>query len=620
LLGTLCAAQQPEQGCTFRTQSSEFLTAQSRARDAVSESVRKFRRLRSATRGAAAPVRQNFVDDEIFSRLEAARVNPATPSTDEEFCRRIFLDLTGRIPAPDILRAFLADTAGSKREELIDRLLASPEFADKWAVWFADLIQNTERLSTSGRAPQVEGRNKLDIYLRTAIGNGKTIREIVTELITGTGNNYFTENGPANYPVLASTAMGPAQDTYDMMLSRTASQFLGISNYDCLLCHNGRGHLTGINLWGERITRGDAQRMAAHFARMRLNNGAPRGAVQSADVLYNSTDVQDVEAGAYNLNTTNGNRPVRLPIGAERSLTPEYRDGAKPAAGENWRAFYASKLTTDPMFGRNFANRIWKRFFGLGLADPVDTLDPARLDPANPPPAPWTLQATHPELLEKLAKFFFDNNTDLRVFIRLLVQSSAYQLSSSYDGEWKYEYVTLFPRHYPRRLDAEEVHDAVVAASGVPVRYTWPIINNQTVPRNTPLPQSEPVEWAMKLPDINEPRNNPAMREFMRTFYRGNRDTAERLQSGSLQQQLSLMNSSFILDRIRITTPTLARISRIADNVQAIEELFLAYLSRRPTEEESASAAAHLTRVRRNDAIQDLAWVCVNKIDFLYSY
>lgn len=476
---------QPEQGCSFRSEPSRFLSAQARSQSGVFDAVRKFARSRAAAAERSSTPRRNFVDDEIFARLELAQVFPAALTSDEEFVRRIHLDLTGRIPSPATVRQFVADTAGNKRDALIDALLASPEFSDKWAVWFADLIQNTERLSTSARAPQIEGRNKLDLFLRIAIGNNKPIRDIVTDLITGRGNNYFTENGPASYAVLASTAMGPAQDTYDMMASRTASQFLGIGSYDCLLCHNGRGHLTGINLWAEQTPRIDAQRMAAHFARMRLVNGAPQGARQYQDVLYNSTDVQDAAAGTYDLNTTSGNRPNRVAVAGQRNLTPEYRDGTKPAANQNWRAFYASKVTADPMFARNFANRIWKRLFGLGLVDPVDSLDPARLDPKNPPLEPWTLQATHPELLDKLARAFVENNTDLRAFVRLLVQSSAYQLSSSYEGEWKFEYVTLFARHYPRRLDAEEVVDAITSATAAPVRYTWPVVNNQTIAQGT---------------------------------------------------------------------------------------------------------------------------------------
>ena len=104
------------------------------------------------------------------------------------------------------------------------------------------------------------------------------------------------------------------------------------------------------------------------------------------------------------------------------------------------------------MFARNMANRVWKQMFGLGLVDPVDSLDPARLDPANPPADPWTLQATHPELLEKLSAEFGKQNFGLRAFLKTIAQSTAYQLSSRYDGEWKEDYVVLFARHYARRM------------------------------------------------------------------------------------------------------------------------------------------------------------------------
>lgn len=612
-----------EQGCSFRTDPAEFLNAQARARDEVLARVGKL----GATRTSAAAVeprtlpRRNFIDDEIFNRLEQMRVGAAGLSTDEEFIRRIYLDLTGRLPASREVRGFVADANSNKREELIDRLLVTPEFSDKWAVWFADLIQATERLTTSARAPQIEGRNALDLYLRDALRNNKTVRRMVTELITAKGNSYYIENGQANYPVLASAAMGPAQDTYDLMLTRSTAAFLGMAHYDCLVCHNGRGHLTGISLWGESGLRVDALRMSAFFSRMRLNNGAP-GAAQYEHPLFNSTDVQDAATGSYDLNTNSGNRPNRVPVGTERTLTPEYRDGTKAAANGNWRAIFADKLTADPMFARNFANRLWKQFFGLGLVDPVDVLDPARLDPRNPPPAPWTLQASHPELLEKLAKTFVDEDTNIRGLIRVLVMSTAYQLSSSYGGEWKLDYVPLFARHYPRRLDAEEVHDAVVSATGVLPKYTWPMVNGQTIPLGTAAKQSDGVIWAMQLPDVNEPRNNTAVRDFMRAFNRGNRDTAFRSQAGSIQQQLGLMNDRLVLDRIRVAaSPALAAMARMTDNNDLLDELFLTFLSRKPTPYERGKAATYLTRaVTRTAAVEDLAWAVVNKTDFLFSY
>jgi hypothetical protein len=502
-----------------------------------------------------------------------------------------------------------------------------------------DLVSMTEGLSTNARRPQIEGRNSFNLYIRESMSNLKSIRDIVTETITAKGNNYFLENGPASFPVLASAAMGPAQDTYDMMLYRTASAYMGLGHYDCLLCHDGRGHLTGISLWAQRTTRMSAQRMAAHFSRMRLNG--LREATQFQHPLYNSTEVTDVNTGNYDLNVTFGNRPARCAPGAKAvgrtcvssdrtvpatmAIQPEYYDGTTPR-NSNWRAAFAEKVVQDPMFGRNFANRLWKAFFNLGLVDPVDTLDPDRLDPANPPPAPWAMQASHPELLEKLAGFFIQNNTDIRAFIRLLVQSTAYQLSSQYSGPWKLEYLNLFARHYPRRLEAEEIHDAIIKATGVLPQYTWPLINAQTVPRGSVLPQSAPVSWAMQLPDVNEPRANTGnARDFMAAFQRGNRDTAQRSQSGSVLQQLYLMNDQVVTNRVKVAaSPVLQTISRITDNGTAVDELFLTFLSRMPSGPERAAAVSHLARARsaaeRNTFLEDLAWVCINKVEFLFSY
>jgi hypothetical protein len=631
-------AETREVGCSFRADPAEFLQRQSRARtDAYERTAKLARGGKNFAVPASTLTRRNFIDDAIFGKLERDGVPSAPRSSDQEFVRRIYFDLAGRIPSADDVRYFVENRNANKREELIERLLYSPEFADKWAVWFMDVISMTEGLSTNARRPQVEGRNSFNLYIREGMSNLRPIRDIVVETITAKGNNYFIENGPANFPVLASAAMGPVQDTFDMMLYRSASAYLGIGHYDCLLCHDGRGHLTGISLWAQRTTRMSAQRMAAHFSRMRLN--AVPNTRQFEHPLYNSTEVTDVSAGQYDLNVTFGNRPARCAPGAQpvgrgcvatdRSVTmnlqPEYRDGSTPRTG-NWRAAFAEKLVDDPMFGRNFANRLWKAFFNLGLVDPVDSLDPDRLDPSDPPPAPWTMQATHPELLEQLSRFFKDNNTDMRALIRLLVQSSAYQLSSEYSGPWKLEYVTLFARHYPRRLMAEEIHDAIVKATGVLPQYTWPLVNNQTMPRGNVLPQSAPVNWAMQLPDVNEPRANTGnARDFMALFQRGNRDTSLRNQSGSVLQQLSIMNDQLVTARIKVaSSPTMMAISKIADNGRAVDELFLTFLSRIPTGQERQTAVNYLAKARnaaeRNTFLEDLAWVCINKVEFLFSY
>jgi hypothetical protein len=267
-------------------------------------------------------------------------------------------------------------------------------------------------------------------------------------------------------------------------------------------------------------------------------------------------------------------------------------------------------MTADPMFARNLANRLWKHMFNMALAEPVDGLDPLRLDPANPPPAPWTFQATHPELLEKLAGELRQSYFNLREFLRVVAQSSAYQLSSRYDGEWKLEYVPLFARHYPRRLEGEEIHDAIARATGVFPAYT--VQNYDT------------VSSAIRLPEPVEPRSDRIGRDFMNAFQRGNRDTQQRSQAGSVLMQLALMNDPFVGNRIRASaSPVLQAASRM-NNAEAVEYLYRRFLARTPTPSESQTAVAALTRAStaaaRNAAVEDLAWVLINKLEFLFSY
>jgi hypothetical protein len=127
------------ENCSFRADPDWFLEREGRAWREIADRVRKLERaaLRSAATPAAAPEsipQRNVVDQEIFGKLIQRGVLSARLTTDEEFVRRIYLDLTGRLPSSADVRSFLADTTAGKRDALIDKLLYSPEFGDKWTV------------------------------------------------------------------------------------------------------------------------------------------------------------------------------------------------------------------------------------------------------------------------------------------------------------------------------------------------------------------------------------------------------------------------------------------------------------------------------------------------------
>lgn len=599
--------------CSFRADPDQFLSAQSHARAAVAQHAGKFRAAVTPVDPASLP-RKNFIDDQIFGRLATEGVQSAPLSTDEEFFRRVNLDLTGRIPTPAAVRAFVADPAPDKRDKLVDQLLWTPEFVDKWAVWMGDWLRNSATSSVSQSQQQISGRNAFYKYIWASLTDNKSVKDIAAECVMSYGNNFDETTGNVNFISSTSTPGGPIQDTYDAMLVKSASTFLGLGQYDCLLCHNGRGHLDSLSVWGKNTNRIDAQRMAAFFARVNILGWRPAPTTPPEQVLFytNSFYLDDVLTRTYDLNTTFGNRPNRAAQNGVTKLTPVYQSGGGVPKSENWRAAFVDNMVFDPMFKRNVVNRVWKQMFGLALAEPVDGLDPARLDPNNPPPDGWDFQATHPQLLEQLAAQFGMANFDLRALIRLIATSNAYQLSSRYNSDWNVAYVPLFARHYPRRLDGEEVHDALAMSTGIFTNYTqqnWP----------------STVKWAMQLLDPVEPRNNGTAANFMNFFLRGNRDTSQRSGAVTVQQQLALMNDGFVTPKLKVAaSSTLQNIAKLPSNDAVVEEMFLTFISRMPTDAERARALVYLnkatTAAQKNSAVEDLAWVLVNKVDFLYSY
>lgn len=615
--------QEPEasgQNCTYRNDPQEVELQAFRARQQVYERVLSFakgsrRAARSVSPGSIP--RNNFIDEHIFDRLKAEGMDAAALSGDATFLRRVMLDLTGRIPTVQQIRDFTADTSTDKRSRLIDRLLNSPEFNDKWTMWLGDLLGNAQ--VNSNRNLQFRGRNSLHFWMREAIEQRVSFRDIAYGAIATVGRNYDQSAGGTNFMVRSFHTMGPAQDTYDMMLVRTATAFLGMSHYDCILCHDGRRHLDTISLWGASAKRAEAQKMAAHFSRTTMS---PYRTSDTTEYYYNSFLVEDARTGTYGLNTSSGNRPNRTPAVADgvtvNSFTPVYRNGNTPASGRTWRESFHSAMVEDELFAMNFANRLWKAMFGLGLVDPVDTLDPARLDPNKPPPAPWTLQASHPQLLTGLAHLARSQDFSIREFLRVLAESSAYQLDSAYEGEWNITKANLFARHIPRRIEGEEFHDALMLATD-----TAPPNRGYTVEGWGDLR----VTRAMQLPEPVEPRSNRAVAQFLDTFSRGNRDTIPRSQSGSILLQLNVMNNVLVTERIRqngtFASPFIAGLTRNTDDGQVVEEMFLAFLSRQPSEYERETSLKQLagkSGAARNTAIEDLAWSLVNKIDFMYSY
>ncbi len=594
------------------------------------------------------------IDDCIQRAAEAAGVPLTYLTADSEFLRRASLDLTGRIPTREQVLSFLRDRTPNKREQLVDALLQSTAWVDRWTMFFGDLFENTQRTAQVNRYPL--GRDSFHLYLRDSMVQNKPYDRMVREMLAaegtsdgrvypkrytslehfrGTYGDYVgnpVQASPVAYLVGGRTTGGPIQDTYDTLAFMTAKHFLGNSFMDCILCHDGEGHLDSLSAWGAKAQRLEGWGLAAYFSdiprhqswrvpRRTLPNDPQRMRRVNANYYF----VHDLPpgrearagngdtAGIYLGQTNGGNRPDRTH--AARVVEPAYPFEGVPAenATERLRQRLGRHVTADPQFARTAVNYIWREFFSRGIVEPPDQFDLLRLDPGRPPAAGWDIQPSHPHLLQWLANRFRDSGFDLKWLMKEIVTSQAYQLSSRYEGAYNPLHERYFVRHQVKRLTAEQIHDAIVVASGRPPSY-----NVSRTLRG--------LQFAMQFPDVvNMPPGNGYQprhaRALLTSFTRGDREQTRRSRDASPLQALNLMNNPFVLDRTALDqgAGTLAESLELPDP-DMVRNLYLHVLSRLPTEAEEARALAYIQGGERAERASNLMWSFFNKTDFYFNY
>ncbi len=569
--------------------------------EAVAPSGGRRRAVEPPPGGATYPASVNYVDTEIFGKMRTDGIQPAAISSDEEFLRRVTLDLTGQIPDPATVQAFLNDKSADKRTRTIDQLLASDGFVDRWTMWFGDLVQNVQVSSNSREFSA--GRNAEYTWIHDSIKANTPYDQMVRDLLGANGDSYAS--GTPNYWVRQIQPNGPAQDTYDNLAAESGSMFLGMP-MQCISCHNGLGHLEVVNVYLKSHSRYDFWGNAAFFSRGR----STRIYADPNNKNVYSWMLTDAVTGSYSLNTTTGNKSQRCgTCPTTEMVNPAFlMTGETPRPGEAWRDAYGRMLTANPQFARATVNYLWKEMFGLGIVEPTDNMDPARLDPNNLP-AGQTLQPNHPNLLTLLANNFTTSHYDLRAMLRTMAMSNSYQLSTKYSASaWNESWTPYYARHIPRRLMAESLLDAVAKSTNVPVTYAI----------SGGLPA---VTSAMKLPDTLEVRGNVYGR-FLDEFGRGNRDNVPRANDSSIAQALSLMNDgTVVVNRVHRATAnsTVAKTLASTSDPNAIaDQLYLSTLSRYPTATEKQQAVAYLKSGTLANKTEDLQWVLLNSLEFLF--
>jgi hypothetical protein len=553
--------------------------------------------LRHTGAGRVKITARNLIDEHLFGAMAKDNIPLATPANDFEFCRRVYLDLTGRIPTPEKLAKFVDDPNAEKRDRLIEELLASKAWVDHWAYWYGDLVRNcANRIGNPST-------KHFDLWIRDSLQSDKPYDRFVREMLTASAPNsvWMPDSAPsaflARWHQAGDTMYSDRhEDTADEIIVQSARIFLGV-NYQCISCHGGAGFLEKVNLDLVPKKRSDFWAMGAFFGNTRVK-------IVPFQDRFTVTD----DGRGYDTKAPSSVRLQRR--GGEAHpmfiLTGQKADLTKPL-----RPQFARMLTEHPQFARATVNLFWKEFFGLGIVDPVDSFDLARQDPKNPPPAPWSVQPANPALLDALAKDFAEHGFSLKYLMRTITRSSAYQLSSRFDGEWKERYTPYFARHYVRLLTAEQVHDAICQATQVFGNY-----KQKDMVYGTDLP---PVRFWTEASTPEQIGGD--VKGFLHTFGQANREQFDRQPGGSILQAMMLMNSPFVTKRVRADGGSLVEqlVQSKKSSGEIVDALYLNTLSREPLPAEKQIATSWIEQ-DRIQGTEDLQWSLLNKLDFIFNY
>jgi hypothetical protein len=544
-------------------------------REQVGETVVQVRYLtaQTATRIAFVPERpgfhwpdppeRNVVDKHVFAKLRDLRMKPAPLADDGTFLRRIFLDVLGVLPTMSETRSFLGDTDPDKRAKLIDRLLERPEFADAWALVWADLLRNEEKVLDA------KGTRVFHAWIRDQFAANVPLNELARSVIAGRGSTYA--DPPANYyrALRDPYARGEA----------TAQVFLGV-RVQCARCHNHPY---------DRWTQNDYHEWAAFFSRVqyRVVNNKRVDGFDTHEFAGEQVVWMDRAGELTNPRTGQPTPPKFLGD-----------DKAAPIAADADRLQILADWVADPgnpFFAKAQVNRVWFHLLGRGMVEPNDDFRAA-----NPP--------ANPELLDALAADFTAHKFDLKHLVRVILNSRTYQLSAETD-ETNRDDTANFSHSLIQPLKAEQLLDAFSRVLEAPVKFDGFPLGI----RAAQLPDAQ-VGARGVLP-------GPGPR-FLKAFGKPDRLLScecERGDETTLVQAFQLLTGGLLHQMLTRPDNRLDRLAKSGkDDATIVEEFYIAALCRLPSDREKAGAIALITRSNdRRAGLEDVAWGVLNAKEFL---
>lgn len=392
----------------------------------------------------SGPPEKNFIDQLNFAQLRRFQIQPSELCSDYAFIRRLYLDSLGRLPQIEETERFLNDPSSDKRERLVDAALMRPEFADYWALRWADVL----RVRNQALTPS--GVRAMHDWLVSSARNNERFDDFARKLLTAAGGTF--QNPAANYY--------RALETPDDCAETTAELFLGVK-IKCAKCHNHPyDHWTQEDYHGLAAFFSRVQRQKVEPPKQEGGDGKPAGDAEM---------VVQASANGEAMHPRTG-KPVQPWLPGVGTLA--MIEGDRRAKFADWLV-----QPDNPYFARVAVNRIWFQLFGRGLVHPIDDFRES-----NP--------AVNRPLLDALAADFAEHGFDHRHLLRTILNSSTYQLSAHTNG-WNETDDTFLSRTRPRRLSAEQLLDAIGHVTEMPEQLG-------SLPKGT-------LATSMPSPDVNHP-------------------------------------------------------------------------------------------------------------------
>ena len=507
--------------------------------------------------------KRNVIDKRVIEQLRRLNLKPSKPSSDSEFIRRVYLDVVGMLPTPQETKAFLADTSETKRDDLIEKLLAQPEFVDYWAYRLSDLF-----LISSKKLRPLALKAYYD-WLRGEIEKITPWDQLVRQVVAAKGDTL--KNGAANFYSIH-------QDP-ETMAENVSQAFMSLS-INCAKCHN---HPL------EKWTNDQYYSFANLFARVRAKGWG--GDARSGD-------------GARTLFIADRGDLIQPRTGKPQPPAPLDGQAIASDSTEDRREALADWLTSpeNPYFTRSIANRVWANFFGRGIVEPVDDL---RI--SNP--------ASNEPLLQAISEHLAKNDYDLKSLMRLILRSETYRRSSTplpeNEGDQKY-----YSRYYPRRLMAEVLQDAITSVTRVSPKYNRITLSDGSTEGTSLYREGT---RALQLSD------SAVTSYFLKTFGRNEREITcecERSNKPSMVQVLHLSNGDTLNNNLRSDQSCVnTMITQSNDGI--IDEAYLLCLSRRPSDSERKrlqNIFEVAPETERRGVAEDLFWALMTSREFLFQH